>query len=100
MAITSQDACLSSRDGSDVAMKSNSQEHCSGRFARLGLAQKPQSLRKDGVKLFGEPCVWCDGKSCDVPSLRMSAFVQKKNFKRPVSLMLNIFSKPFESKFG
>ncbi|CAK9095570.1 Hypothetical protein SCF082_LOCUS44884 [Durusdinium trenchii] len=41
LSITQKDACVSSRDGSDIAM------------------------REGGVKVFGEPCVWCGGGSCD-----------------------------------
>jgi len=39
VAITDHDACLSSRDGGDLA-------------------------EINGVKVFGEPCVWCGGEKC------------------------------------
>ncbi|CAJ1354812.1 unnamed protein product, partial [Effrenium voratum] len=47
-AITTQENCLGSRDGSDIAVK-------------------------DGVKVFAEPCVWCGGHACSATEVAVCA---------------------------
>ena len=81
LSITQKDACVSSRDGSDIAMRPHSietKQTSTVTNVRLGNLKHSQHhfgskaslhrLREGGVKVFGEPCVWCGGGSCDVLS--------------------------------